>query len=151
MVFANPRMEESMSQARVLFVCVHNSARSQMAQAYLRQLAGDDLEVDSAGFKPEPLNPLAVQVMAEEGIDISGQRPQSVFELYRQGKLYDYVITVCDDTENQCPIFPGITHRLHWPFPDPAAVEGDQEQRLATVRSIRDQIKQRITEWWRAR
>ncbi|MFH1059518.1 MAG: arsenate reductase ArsC [Pseudomonadota bacterium] len=139
-----------MSKEKVLFVCVHNSARSQMAQAYLRKLAGDDLEVDSAGFKPGPLNPLAVQVMAEDGIDISGQLPQSVFDLYRQGRLYDYVITVCDESENQCPLFPGITHRLHWPFPDPAAVAGDAGQRLAKVRAIRDQIKQRVMEWWMA-
>ncbi|ADK85999.1 Protein-tyrosine phosphatase, low molecular weight [Desulfarculus baarsii DSM 2075] len=130
---------------RVLFVCTHNSARSQMAQAYLRQMAGQRFQVDSAGLEPTQLNPLAVEVMAEEGLDISEQRPQSVFELYRQGNLYDYVITVCEsERESLCPVFPGITKRLHLPFDDPAQLTGGHDERLAGARRIRDQIKQAV-------
>lgn len=133
-----------MEKKKVLFVCVHNSGRSQIAEAYLKKLAGDRFEVQSAGFEPRPLNPLVVQVMAEDGIDISGQKAQAVFELYQQGKLFDYVVTVCNDSEGKCPLFPGITQRLHWPFPDPAALEGTEEEQLARARDIRDQIKRAI-------
>lgn len=137
-----------MAKPRVLFVCTHNSARSQMAEAYLRQMTGDRMEVTSAGFKPAPLNPLAVEVMAEEGLDISGNRPQSVFDLYRDGRLFDYVITVCRDAEEkECPVFPGLTRRLHWPFPDPSALTGSQEQRVAAAREIRDRIKIMVRQW----
>lgn len=133
---------------KVLFVCVHNSGRSQMAQAFLEQMAGSRFEAASAGFEPRPLNPLVVEVMAEVGIDVSQRRAQAVFDLYKCGQLYDYVITVCDDThEKQCPIFPGLTQRLHWPFPDPAAAPGSPAQQLEAVRGIRDQIKTRIGAW----
>ena len=137
-----------MAKPKVLFLCTHNSARSQMAEAYLRRMAGDRLEVTSAGFKPAPLNPLAVEVMAEEGLDISGNRPQSVFDLYRDGRLFDYVITVCQDArEKQCPVFPGITKRLHWPFPDPSALTGSHQEKLAAAREIRDRIKTMVRQW----
>ncbi len=142
-----PTGDRAMDQKRVLFVCTHNSARSQMAEAFLKDTAGDRFEVHSAGLEPEPLNPLAVAVTAELGLDISGQKPQSVFALYTGGRLFDYVITVCQEAEERCPLFPGITKRLYWPFPDPAAVEGDQVQRLAAVRDIRDQVKARVREW----
>ncbi|MFZ5586841.1 MAG: arsenate reductase ArsC [Thermodesulfobacteriota bacterium] len=136
------------TKTKVLFVCVHNSGRSQMAQAFLEQMAGDRFEVASAGFEPMPINPLVVEVMAEVGIDLSQRGSQGVFDLYKRGQLYDYVITVCDDSrESQCPIFPGVTHRLHWPFPDPAAVQGDQAEKLAAVRAIRDQVRARIAAW----
>lgn len=128
---------------RVLFICVHNSARSQMAEAYLRQMAGEGLTVESAGLDPTVVNPLVVTVMAEEGIDLSGKKTQKVFDLFRDGRLFDAVVTVCEESlEGQCPVFPGVTHRLHLPFPDPAAVTGTDEERLAQVRRIRDAIKE---------
>ncbi|MFP5259546.1 MAG: arsenate reductase ArsC [Acidobacteriota bacterium] len=128
---------------RVLFICVHNSARSQMAEAYLRQMAGEGLTVESAGLDPTVVNPLVVAVMAEEGIDLSGKKTQKVFDLFRDGRLFDAVVTVCEESlEGQCPVFPGVTHRLHLPFPDPAAVTGTDEERLGQVRRIRDAIKE---------
>jgi arsenate reductase (thioredoxin) len=130
---------------RILIICQHNSGRSQIAEAYLKQFAGDRLEVESAGLEPAAaVNPLVVEVMREEGIDISRNRPQSVFSLFQQGKLYNHVITVCGDLEAQCPVFPGITQRWHCPFPDPAAVEGTQVEKLEKVRQIRDMIKERL-------
>ena len=137
----------SIEAARVLFICVHNSARSQMAEAYLKSLGGDHFQVESAGFTPSQVNPLVIEAMAEEGIDLSGKGTQSVFELFRQGQLYNYVITVCDDSENQCPVFPGIARRLHWPFPDPASLEGSHQDKLTQVRVIRDKIKAKIETW----
>jgi arsenate reductase len=130
---------------KVLFICQHNSARSQIAEAYLKQLGGNRFEVDSAGLEPEEaVNPLVVSVMKEEGTDISGKKPQSVFELFKQGKLYDHVITVCHDSESRCPVFPGITKRWHWPFPDPAKAERTDEEKLMQLRNLRDQIKERL-------
>lgn len=132
---------------RVLFICVHNSARSQMAEAYLRQMTGDEVTVASAGLDPTVINPLVVAVMAEEGIDLSGKTPRKVFDLFKEGQLFDYVVTVCEESlEGQCPVFPGVTHRLHLPFPDPAAVVGDEAQRLTAVRRIRDAIKARMAD-----
>ncbi len=137
-----------MPKIRVLFVCRHNSARSQMAQAFLNGLAGDRFEAESAGIEPEKLNPLAVTVMREVGIDISNQTARSVFELYRNGRLFNFVITVCDEaTAEQCPLFPGITRRIHWSFDDPSTLEGSPEQKLEKVRRIRDAIRARIQEW----
>ena len=136
-----------MSKQKVLFICTHNSARSQMSEAYLRKLAGDRFEVESGGFEPTTINPLAVEVMKEEDIDISGNKTNSVFELYKEGRLYDYVITVCHDSENLCPIFPGITRRLHWAFEDPASFTGSEKKKLAKTREVRDQIKQTIQDW----
>lgn len=134
-----------MEKLRVLFVCVHNSARSQMAEAFLRAFAGDSFEVESAGLEPaEAVNPLVVEAMAELGFDLSGRKPKSAFELFRQGRLYDYVISVCEDGGERCPVFPGLTRRWHWPFPDPARVTGTHEERLAQVRAIRDQIRAKV-------
>ena len=113
----------------------------------MKRFAGNRVHVESAGLEPaEKLNPLVVEVMKEDGFDLSQASTQSVFELSKQGKLFNHVITVCHDGESKCPIFPGITKRWHWPFPDPAAVEGDREQRLEEVRRIRDMIKNRIAE-----
>jgi arsenate reductase (thioredoxin) len=127
---------------KVLFVCIHNSARSQMSKAFLSYLAADRFEAHSAGFEPGTLNPLAVEVMQEVGIDISASKPQSVFDFFKHGVLFDYVITVCDAaTAEKCPIFPGITKRLHWSFDDPSAAEGTHEEKLVVVRKIRDEIK----------
>ncbi|HME45843.1 MAG TPA: arsenate reductase ArsC [Syntrophorhabdales bacterium] len=132
---------------RVLFVCVHNAARSQMAEAFLNHLAGDRFEGESAGFEPGPLNPLAVEVMKEVGIDISANRAKSVFGLYKEGRLYDYVITVCDESSaERCPIFPGRVRRLQWTFENPASLTGSHEEKLAKTRKIRDQIKGKVEE-----
>jgi len=132
----------------VLFVCLHNSGRSQMAEAYLRRLGGDDFQVMSAGLEPQPLNPLVREVMLEEGFDLSRVRADSVFDFYKEGRLFDYVIAVCDQAAAQrCPTFPGITRRLNWPFADPALLEGSYLERLEGVRRIRDQIRERIRQW----
>jgi arsenate reductase (thioredoxin) len=127
---------------KVFFVCIHNSARSQMAEAFLNHLAGDRFEVQSGGLEPGMLNQLAVEVMGEIGIDISGNQTKSVIDFIKHGMLFDYVITVCDAAAaEKCPIFPGITKRLHWSFDDPSAVQGTHEEKLLEVRRIRDEIK----------
>ncbi len=137
-----------MKKERVLFVCVRNSARSQMAEAFLKDLAGDRFEVQSAGLEPGTLNPDVVSVMKEIGIDISQSQTKSAFDLYKKGALFDYVITVCDQASaERCPVFPGITKRLHWGFPDPSSVEGTDTERLKTIRRIRDEIRQKIESW----
>jgi len=131
------------NRIKVLFICQHNSGRSQIAEAFLNNFYGDHFKVESAGLEPaEAINPLVVKVMDEVEIDLSQKRPQSVFALFKQGKVYQHVITVCHDSESKCPIFPGITKRWHWPFPDPAAVEGTDQEKLAAVRKIRDAIKE---------
>ena len=132
---------------KVLFICRHNSTRSQIAEAYLKEMGGEHFLVESAGFDPGPINPDVIRVLQEEGIDISHKTSQKVFDLFKQGKIFDFVITVCEQEEGQCPVFPGVTHRLHLPFPDPAQVTGDEEERLAAIRSIRDQIKANISEF----
>jgi arsenate reductase (thioredoxin) len=136
-----------LSKPKVLFMCVHNSARSQMAEALLRELALDRFEVFSAGFEPTQVDPLAIEVMDERGIDISAARAKGTDDLL--GKVhFGYVITVCERAQQQCPkTFPGMGTRLHWPFDDLAAVEGDHDDRLAAYREIRDQIETRIREW----
>jgi arsenate reductase len=135
-----------MDKLKVLFICSQNAGRSQMAEAFLRRFAGDSFEVASAGLVPAAaVDPLVVEVMAEVGIDLSAKKPQSVFDLFRAGRLFDYVIAVCDqDTAEQCPVFPGLTKRWRWPFPDPAAVTGSPEERLARVRAIRDMIREKV-------
>jgi arsenate reductase len=133
---------------KVLFICVHNSARSQMAAAWLDDICGDYFEAESAGLEPGQLNPLAVQAMDEVGIDISNNKTQAVFDCFTRGTLYAYVITVCDESEAAgCPIFAGVTKRLHWSFPDPSAIVGTQQERLQGTRRIRDDIKARIQSW----
>ena len=142
------RREASDMKQSVLFVCVHNSARSQMAEAFLNQRCSNDFVAESAGLEPGELNPLAVAAMREVGIDISNKDTKSVFDLLKRGKRYSYVITVCDETSaERCPIFPGGARRLHWSFPDPAALEGTWEARLAQTRSIRGQIRAKIDSW----
>ncbi|MBE3568223.1 MAG: arsenate reductase ArsC [Thermogemmatispora sp.] len=130
---------------RVLVLCTANSARSQMAEGLLRTLAGNQLEVASAGIAPSQVHPLARRVMAERGIDISAQHAKSVDEF--RGQSFDVVITVCDQAAEQCPVFPGRAQRLHWSFPDPAAVTGSEEEQLAAFRAVRDGLEQRIREW----
>ncbi len=137
-----------MIKHRVLFVCVHNSARSQMAEELLRKIADDRFVVESAGLEPGTLNPYAVAALREEGIDISGKETVSAFELLKQGRYYTYVITVCDETSAEtCPIFPGCRERFHWSFPDPSKFTGTDEEIMTRVREVRDQIKDKIAEW----
>ena len=133
---------------KVLFICVHNSARSQMAEAFLNLACPDYFEAHSAGLEPGTLNPLAVEAMAEIRIDISKKKTQAVFDVFKSGELFPYVITVCDESSaEKCPIFPGVTKRLHWSFPDPAALTGSHKERLEGTRKIRDQIHARIEAW----
>lgn len=136
---------------KVLFVCVHNSARSQMAEALLNQMFGDEFEAQSAGLSPGKLNPLAVEVMKEIGIDISKKETRSVFDVWKIGQMFAYVITVCDETSaERCPIFPGVTTMRHWSFPDPSTFEGTWEERLERTRRVRDMITIMIQEWCRS-
>ena len=128
-----------MDRKRVLILCTGNSARSQMAEGLLRHDAGDRFEVESAGTKPSSVRPEAIAVMRELGIDISGHRSKSVDEFADQS--YDYVLTVCDNAKESCPIFPGHANRLHHSFEDPASVEGSDENRLSAFRLVRDQIR----------
>ncbi len=137
-----------MMKKKVLFVCVHNSARSQMAEAWLNHLCGESFTAESAGLEPGKLNPLAVAVMREAGIYISGKKTRAVSDVLKSGQSFSYVVTVCDETSaERCPIFPGVTTRLHWSFSDPAAVTGTDEEQLAIVRAIRDAIRARIEAW----
>jgi arsenate reductase (thioredoxin) len=133
---------------KVLFICVHNSARSQMAAALLNRRCGEFFEAESAGLEPGQLNPMAVEVLSEIGIDISGNKTQPVFEVFKSGQLFAYVVTVCAESEaSACPIFPGVTTRLHWTFPDPSKLTGSREERLEGTRKIRDQIADRVETW----
>lgn len=134
-----------MSKPRVLFLCTGNSCRSQMAEGWLRHLAGDRFAVFSAGTHPAGVNPDAVRVMNEAGVDISGQQSKSVGSFL--GQHFAYVITVCDRANESCPIFPGMARRLHWPFEDPAHARGSEEQRLAVFRRVRDQIAARLRQF----
>jgi arsenate reductase (thioredoxin) len=137
-----------MAKKKVLFICVHNSARSQMAEAFLKKYGGDRFEVESAGLEPGKLNPIVVDAMREAGLDISQNKTNSVFDFYKQGKQYDYIITVCDESQSSaCPVFPGKAQRLHWAFPDPSRLEGENEKKLEKVRILRDSIKQKIQKW----
>jgi len=130
---------------KVLFVCVHNSARSQIAEELLRKYGGDTFSVQSAGLEPGILNPLAVEILKEEGIDISGKETQSVFDLFKDGKLFSYVITVCDEGNSQrCPVFPGQTKRIHWSFQDPSQFTGTYEENLEQTKAVKEEIKHAV-------
>src|SRR5690349_21642767 len=129
----------------VLFVCIHNSARSQMAEAFLKKHSRDLYVVESAGIEPGQLNPLVVEVMREVSIDISGNRTKGVFDFLEQGRRFDYVITVCDETSGErCPIFPGASERLHWTFEDPSSFTGSYQEQLIKTRAVREEIEHRI-------
>lgn len=135
-----------MSFYRVLFVCIHNSSRSQMAEAFLKQTPY--FQVDSAGIEPGLLNPYAVKVMQEVGIDISHHQTKSVFDLYDQGNRYDAVISVCDpEAAEKCPIFPGKTKRYHWTFPDPLKLTGSFDQKCQKIRMIRNEIDYKVRQF----
>ncbi|MEM2878639.1 MAG: arsenate reductase ArsC [Candidatus Hadarchaeales archaeon] len=129
---------------KVLFICTHNSARSQMAEGLLRSMYGDSYEVRSAGTKPAGVHPLAVRVMAEIGIDISGHRSKSVMEFLNDS--FDYVVTVCDKASESCPFFPGAGEYIHMSFEDPAAAGGGEEEALRVFRRVRDEIKEWLRE-----
>jgi arsenate reductase len=134
-----------MSALRVLFLCTHNSARSQMAEALLRRLGGDRFEVASAGTEARGVNPLATRAMAEVGVDLRGHTSKTLERFL--GEPWDYVITVCDGANESCPVFPGASTRLHWSFDDPSAATGSDEQRMARFRRVRDEIEARIERW----
>lgn len=146
-----------MSKKKVLFVCIHNSARSQMAEELLRKIAGDRFEVASAGIEPpsrlpagrDPLNPVVVEVLKkEEGINIEGKKTTGVNDLLKLNKAYDYVITVCDETgAERCPLFPGKSERLHWGFADPSKFLGNFEEKFKQTAAVKEQIKKKIMDW----
>lgn len=134
-----------MDKIKVLFVCIHNSARSQMAEAFLKNLGGDKFEVESAGLEPGKLNPMVVESMKEIGIDISKNITKSVFDIHKQGRIFDYIVTVCDESKSeQCPIFPGAKKQMHWSFADPSSFKGTKEDILKQTRVVRDAIKKKI-------
>ena len=130
---------------KVLFLCIHNSARSQMAEAYLKKLGGDQFQTESAGLEAGKLNLIAVEVMQEEGIDISGNQTKDVFDFHKEGRSFDYVITVCDEASaDRCPVFPGLHKKINWSFDDPSALQGSKEEKLYATRLIRDQIREAV-------
>jgi arsenate reductase len=136
---------------KVLFICVHNSARSQMAAALLNEKCGEFFEAHSAGLEPGVLNPLAVEVLQEVGIDISKNKTQAVFDVFKSGQLFPFVITVCSESEAEgCPIFPGVTTRLHWPFPDPSKLTGTTEEKLEGTRKILREIDAKVQQFCNA-
>ena len=140
-------MDGNMTKQRILFLCTGNSARSQMAEAFVRKYAGDRFEAYSAGIEPKGLNPMTVKVMNEIGVDVSSQHSKGL-ETYL-GKLhFQYLVTVCDDADKNCPVgIPGVDQRMHWSFQDPAAVEGPEERKLAKFREVRDLIEAKIKAW----
>jgi arsenate reductase len=137
-----------MDKTKVLFVCIHNSARSQMAEAYLNKIAGDSFFAESAGIEPGVLNPLVVESLKEKGMDISRNKTKSVFDFYKQGRTFDYVITVCDkEAAERCPIFTGAANRIHWSFMDPSKFEGTKVEKLGQIAMVRDAIEKKTMEW----
>jgi arsenate reductase len=135
-------------KSKVLFVCIHNSARSQMAEAFLNRMCGNEFEAQSAGIESGKLNPVVVEAMREIGIDISGNKTKTVTDMIQSGQLFSHVITVCDETSaERCPVFPGVTKRLHWSFPDPSAFKGSPDDVLARTREVRDAIEKRVSDW----
>jgi arsenate reductase len=137
-----------MDRTKILFVCIHNSARSQMAEAFVNTYFGDKFIAESAGLEPGTLNPLVVKSMAEIGIDISKNPTNDVFTFFQEGRKFDYVITVCDEASGQkCPIFPGALKKINWSFEDPSALTGSEEEKLAKIASIRDSIKAKVDEF----
>lgn len=137
-----------MENKKVLFVCIHNAGRSQIAEELLRKLAGDRFEVESAGLEPGTLNPVVVEVLKDDGIDISGKQTKAVFDLFKTGRKYDFVITVCDEASaERCPVFPGLSQRLHWSFTDPSKFEGTYEEKLVKTKKVKEEIRRQIKEW----
>src|SRR5689334_630574 len=138
---------EAMDKQKILFLCTGNSARSQMAEAFVRKYAGDTFEAHSAGLEPRGVNPLTIRVMNEVGIDISNQFSKGI-EVYLGKMLFQYLITVCDDADKNCPtVWPGVNTRMHWSFEDPAKFEGTEEEKLAKFREVRDLMEKKIRKW----
>jgi arsenate reductase len=134
-----------MAKRKVLFICVHNSARSQMAAALLNRACGEFFEAQSAGLEPGTINPLVTEALQEIGIDISKNTTQRVFDVWTSGQMFQFVITVCSEAEAEgCPIFGGVTTRVHWSFEDPSKFTGSHEERLEKTRRVRDQIHAKI-------
>lgn len=141
-------MNQNMKKHKILFVCIHNSARSQMAEAFLNEFGKGTFIAESAGLEPGILNPMVVQVMSEVGIDISNNQTKSAFDLLQQGKAYHAVITVCDAASaERCPIFPGMAKRIAWFFPDPSGYRGTKEDIIAQTREVRDAIRQKVMDF----
>jgi arsenate reductase len=134
------------NKIKVLFLCTGNSARSQMAEAFLRKYARERFDVFSAGLEPTAVNPLTIQVMEEIGVNMSSHRSKHL-DVYVGKVNFNYLITVCDNAEKKCPFFPGVGIRLHWPFDDPARASGNDAEKLAKFRQVRDQIDSRVREW----
>jgi arsenate reductase len=144
---ANFCFQEKSMATRVLFLCTGNSARSQMAEAFLRKYGGDKFEAFSAGLEPKGLNPFTLKIMQEIGFDMSGHRSKGVGE-YLGKVLFQYLITVCDDAEKNCPtVWPGVNTRMHWSFEDPAAFQGTEAEKLEKFRQVRDLIEEKIKSW----
>lgn len=142
--------DSHMEKIRVLFVCNHNVSRSAMAEAFLNSLGKGRFHAESAGLDPRETNPLVVRVMQEEGYNLEGRRGNSIFEFFRQGRRYDYVVYLCArEDASKCPLFPGVRETLHWPLPDPSKLQGTDEEKLSEIRLIRDRIRSRIEEWIR--
>lgn len=130
---------------KILFLCIHNSARSQMAEAYLKKFGGEIFFTESAGLETGKLNPLAVEVMKEDGIDISANKTKNVFDFFKEGRQYQYVVTVCDEASAaRCPVFPGIHKKISWSFADPSQFAGTHEEKLTATREVRDKIKEAV-------
>jgi arsenate reductase len=134
---------------KVLFVCVHNSGRSQMAQGWMNHLCGNRFLAESAGITPaNTVRPQVVEVMQEAGIDISDNKPRSVFDVYKTGEVFSYIITVCDQASaEQCPVFLGLIKQIHWSFPDPSKLTGTEDEKIEQLRHIRDSIRDKILSW----
>jgi|SRR5450631_1226186 len=133
---------------KVLFVCIHNSARSQMAEAFLNTWGGERYIAESAGLEPGTMNPNVVIVMQEVGIDLSQKGTQGVFDVFEKGTTYDAVITVCDGASaERCPVFPGKSKRVTWSFEDPSSMKGSREEVLERTRSLRDEIEKKIKDF----
>jgi arsenate reductase (thioredoxin) len=132
----------------VLFLCVHNSARSQIAEEYFKKFTSGKIPAESAGLEPGKLNPYVVRALKEDGIDITGKKTQDVQELWKAGKRYRYVVTVCSrEAAEKCPIFPGVAEKFHWPFDDPSTFTGSDEEIMERVRKVRDEIRDKVREF----
>lgn len=141
-----------MEKKRVMFICIHNSGRSQMGEAFLRHVASDRFDVFSAGIESGKLNPLVVKAMEEMGVSMDGHYAKKAQDFVDRGEHFDYVITVCDESNaERCPMFPGKHERMHWGFPDPSALTGSDEEKLAGIRPIRDAIRDKVQEFIQSR
>lgn len=135
---------------KILFVCIHNSARSQMAEAFVNRLCGEHFEAHSAGIEPGKLNPVVVEAMKEAGFDISANKTKSCEDMIRGGIKFDFIVTVCDEASaERCPVFPGGGRRLHWGFPDPSGFQGEPAAKLDFTRRVREEIRAKIMSWCR--